>query len=69
MTSATIKIHNVETGEIIERELNATELAQQAEDASHAVAIVAAETAREAAKADLLSRLGITEDEAKLLLS
>ncbi len=69
MASATIKIHNVETGEVIERELNAAELAQQAEDASRAVAIVAAETAKEAAKADLLSKLGITEDEAKLLLS
>jgi hypothetical protein len=28
MTNPTIKIHNVETGEVIEREMNAKELAQ-----------------------------------------
>jgi hypothetical protein len=62
-------IHNVETGEIIEREMNADELAQwQADQAALAAqeqeAIKTAE-----AKAALLEKLGITADEAKLLLS
>ena len=64
-----ILIHNVETGEIIEREMNAKELAQWEADkvAAEAKAQAAAEAA--AAKAALLEKLGITEEEAKLLLS
>lgn len=70
---AEIKIHNVETNEIIEREMNADELAQWEADQEEAV-IRAELEAQEAeaqanAKAALLERLGITEDEAKLLLS
>jgi len=67
-----IRIVNAETGEVIERELNAEELAQQQIDTA---ADLAARQAKEAeveakaqAKAALLSRLGITADEAKLLL-
>jgi hypothetical protein len=64
-----IKIHNVETGEIAEREVTAEELAQWETDkaADEAKAKAAAEVA--AAKTALLEKLGITEDEAKLLLS
>jgi hypothetical protein len=64
-----IKIHNIETDEIIEREMNAEELAQWEADkaADEAKAEAAAQAA--AAKAALLEKLGITEDEAKLLLS
>ena len=62
-------IHNVETGEIIEREMNADELAQW--QADQAAAQLAKEQEAEAVnqKAALLDRLGITADEAKLLLS
>ena len=63
-----IKIHNVETGEVIEREMNAEELAQQAKDKSEAKARTEAEAKAEADKAALLAKLGITADEAKLLL-
>jgi len=61
-------IANVETGEIIEREMNAEELAQWEADkiAAEAKARVKAEAA--AARAALLARLGITEEEARLLL-
>lgn len=63
-----IIIHNVETGEVIEREMNADELAQYEADQ-----IRAAEKAKEKAEAEakrqaLLDKLGITADEAKLLL-
>jgi vacuolar-type H+-ATPase subunit H len=66
-------IINVETGEETLRELNAEELAQQAIDeanvaAAKAIADAEAE-AKETAKAALLEQLGITEEQAKLLLS
>jgi hypothetical protein len=65
----TIKIHNVETGEVIEREMNAEELAQREADQAAALARQEAEAAKAAEKAALLNRLGITEEEARLLLS
>jgi hypothetical protein len=64
----TIKIHNVETGEIIEREMNAEELAQLEADKAMAQAEAKAKAETAAAKAALLSKLGITEEEARLLL-
>lgn len=64
-----IKEHNVETNEVIERDMNAEELAQLAESQAEAVALAEAKAAKEAAKNALLEKLGITEDEAKLLLS
>lgn len=63
-----IKIHNVETGEVIEREMNADELAQREADKAQSEAEAAAKAEAEAARAELLARLGITADEAKLLL-
>jgi len=62
------RIINVETGEVIERELNAEELAQQEIDEAEFNAKLAEVEAKEKAKADLLAKLGITADEAKLLL-
>jgi hypothetical protein len=61
------------TGISTEVELTAEEIAQMEADAAKAEADRAAQEAeaiaKAAAKADLLSKLGITEDEAKLLLS
>jgi hypothetical protein len=68
MTNPMIKIHNMETGEIIEREMNASELAQQVKDKAEAKTQEDARTKAEADKAALLAKLGITADEAKLLL-
>jgi hypothetical protein len=65
----TIKIHNVETGEVIEREMNAQELAQWETDKATQKANDEAEAAKATAKAALLAKLGITADEAVLLLS
>ena len=62
------RIINVETGEVIERELNAKEIAQQEIDAAAYSAAQAEAEAKATAKAALLARLGITEDEARLLL-
>ena len=69
MSKPMITIHNVETGEAIEREMNAEELAQLETDKAEREAKAAAEAKAIADKAALLSKLGITEDEAKLLLS
>jgi hypothetical protein len=68
MSNPTIKIHNVETGEVIEREMNAKELAQFKANQTQNQATQDAEIAKAAEKAALLAKLGITEDEAKLLL-
>ena len=65
----TITIHNIETGERIEREMNADELAQWEADKAKAEAQAQAKAEAAAAKAALLEKLGITEEEAKLLLS
>jgi hypothetical protein len=63
-----VKIVNVETGEEIDRDANAEELAQIETDKAAQAAQAAAESAKAAEKAALLTRLGITADEAKLLL-
>jgi hypothetical protein len=68
MTKPTIKIHNVETGEIIEREMNAAELKQHEADQLAYQAKAQEEATKVAEKAALLAKLGITEDEARLLL-
>lgn len=65
----TITIHNVETGKIVEREMTADELAQSKSDKAKAETEAKAAADKVKAKAALLAKLGITEDEAKLLLS
>ena len=63
---------NCETGEVIERPLTADEIAANEAAAAQAEAERAAAQAEAAtkaqAKAALLEKLGISEDEAKLLL-
>ena len=69
MTKPNIKIVNAETGEELERQMNATEFAQYESDkAADKVRLDEAQT-KATAKAELLERLGITADEAKLLLA
>jgi hypothetical protein len=69
MSNPIIKIHNVETGEVVEREMNDAEFAQHEADQAAEAERVTAEAAKAAEKAALLERLGITAEEAKLLLS
>ena len=69
MTKPMITMHNAETGEIVEREMNAAEIAQWEADKAQAEAIKAAEATKATEKAALLAKLGITADEAALLLS
>ena len=60
--------HNVETGESIERDATPAEIAQYKKDEADAKARLADKESKEIAKAALLERLGITADEAALLL-
>ena len=61
--------HNIETGEVVEREMTTAEAAQYAKDAEKEAAKKAQFEAKAAQKAEILERLGITSEEAKLLLS
>ena len=64
-----VRIHDLTTGEIIDREMNDAEFTQyEANQAAQAIAQAEAE-AKATAKAALLTQLGITEEQAKLLLS
>lgn len=70
MTKPMIKIHDIETDEIIEREMNAEELAQLAIDENKAIAdltkLQEVKIAKEAAEAKLAA-LGLTTDDLKAL--
>jgi hypothetical protein len=69
MTKPMVRIHNAETNEVIDREMNDAEYtAYQADQAAQATLQAEAE-AKATAKAALLEQLGITEEQAKLLLS
>jgi hypothetical protein len=69
MTKPIIRIHDLETNEVIEREMTNAELAEAEARKAEAEAREAAEATKAAEKAALLAKLGITDDEAKLLLS
>jgi len=68
MTKPTIKEVNAATGEEVIRDMNEAEILQLEKDRAEIKAQIEAYEQRIAAKAILLERLGITEDEAKLLL-
>ena len=61
-------IINCKTGETIKRELNAEELAQATIDEAKQTAKQAEAEAKATARQALLSKLGITQEEAQLLL-
>jgi hypothetical protein len=63
-----VRIHNVDADEIIDREMNDEEYAQWQLDVALDLAKVAAEEKAAEDKAALLAKLGLTADEAKLLL-
>jgi hypothetical protein len=69
MTKPMIRIHNTETNEVIDREMNSAEFANYKEKQEKFYAEKAEAEAKAQAKAELLERLGITADEAKLLLA
>ena len=69
MTRPIVRIHDLSTDEVIDREMNDAEFALYEADQAAYATQAAAEAAKAAEKAALLERLGITAEEAKLLLS
>jgi hypothetical protein len=69
MTKPQIKEYNCETGIETIRDATDAEIAQMAIDAENAAARKLEAEAKATAKAALLTQLGITEEQAKLLLS
>lgn len=68
MPKPQVKIVNVETGEEIVRDATAEEIAQMKIDAENAAARKAEVEAKESQRQAILDRLGLTADEAKLIL-
>jgi len=68
MTKPMIKEVNAETGEEVIRDMNDAEIAQLEADREDFKAVIKSQEDRAIAKAALLERLGITDEEAKLLL-
>lgn len=69
MTKPMIRIHDTSTNEVIDREMTNDEYAAFQADQELQLAEKAKAEQVEADKAALLAKLGITADEAKLLLS
>jgi hypothetical protein len=69
MNKPNITIIDIESGETTTREMNDAEFAQYEADQTTAAERAETEAAKAAEKEALLERLGITADEAKLLLS
>ncbi|CAB4168812.1 hypothetical protein UFOVP1509_14 [uncultured Caudovirales phage] len=63
-----VRIHNIETDEVIDREMNDAEFAQWEADQEDNAQRQAAAAQKAADRAALLAQLGITEEQAKLLL-
>jgi len=68
MTKPIIRIHNLETDEVTDREMTDAEFVKYQEQQTIEQAQQAEEAAKEAARQALLDKLGITAEEAQLLL-
>jgi hypothetical protein len=67
-TRPIIRIHDLATDEVIDREMNDVEFAAYEADQAAQAAEQAEATAKAAQRQALLTRLGITEEEARILL-
>jgi hypothetical protein len=68
MTKPTITIHNIETDEIINREMNAAEYKQYQASQEADAAVKTEAEAKATTKAAILDRIGLTADELKTIL-
>jgi hypothetical protein len=69
MNKPTIRIHDLSTNEIIDREMNEEEFLQHQNEETQKAAAKAEAAAKATARAAILDRLGLTPEEAALLLS
>jgi hypothetical protein len=68
MTKPIIRIHNIETDEVIDREMTNAEFAQYKADKEVQETEKAEAEAKATAKAEILDRIGLTADELKTIL-
>jgi hypothetical protein len=68
-TKPIVRIHNTETNEVIDREMNDEEFASYQLVQADYLAIKSAEAEKAASKQAILDRLGLTAEEAALLFS
>jgi hypothetical protein len=68
MPNPMIRIHDIATGEVIDREMTATEIKERNEEMAKSVADKKATEQNLKDKEALLAKLGITAEEAQLLL-
>jgi hypothetical protein len=68
MTKPMVRIHNQATNEVIDREMTDAEFTEFEARQAEAAAKQAEAEAKATARAALLTQLGITEEQAKLLL-
>jgi hypothetical protein len=67
-SNPTIRIHNTQTDEVIDREMTEEEFAQYEADKATDAAKQAEAKAKATARQAILDRLGLTADEAALIL-
>jgi len=68
MSNLTVLVHNLETDKIVKREMTAAEAKQYETNQKLDEEVKARAEAKATAKAELLAKLGITAEEAALLL-
>lgn len=68
MSKPMIRIHNTETDEVIDREMTNDEFAQYKKDIERIQKQLVKSEERKIVRQSLLEKLGLTEDEANLLL-
>jgi len=68
MSKPMVRIHDSQTNEVLDREMNDAEFAAFEKDQAEQAAVIAEAKAKADAKAALLAKLGISADEAALLL-
>jgi inosine/xanthosine triphosphate pyrophosphatase family protein len=68
MTRPTIRIHDLATNEVIDREMTAVEFKEYEADQKAIAAAKASAEAKATAKAAILDRIGLTADELKTIL-
>jgi predicted flap endonuclease-1-like 5' DNA nuclease len=68
MTKPIIRIHDLATNEVIDREMTAAEFKQYEADQKTEASRKAEAEAKETAKAAILDRIGLTADELKTIL-
>ena len=67
-TRPMVRIHDISTDEVIDREMNDDEFAQYETDKANDIARQTEAQAKETAKAAILDRIGLTVDELKTIL-